>query len=146
MCRKCKVVKLLPEFNKNSKSPDGKETKCRICHHLYQTSKERAPHRKAHSVRDSQNRKDATPYWADKVAIKGIYEESKRKSKDTGVPHSVDHIIPIRGVHKGVHVVCGLNIEINLEVVTSSENSAKRNRFNPEKEEEEHKKFLLSII
>lgn len=65
----------------------------------------------------------ATPAWADDVAIARIYAEARRLSAETGVPHSVDHIVPIRGRN-----VCGLHVHYNMRVVTRSENSRKGNR------------------
>lgn len=66
----------------------------------------------------------ATPSWANAAAIKTIYEEAKRLSILTGIPHHVDHIIPLQG-----SLVCGLHVENNLQILTASENSRKKNRF-----------------
>ena len=66
----------------------------------------------------------AMPFWADKSAIKEIYNEAKILTKNTGVEYHVDHIIPIR--HP---LVCGLHVEHNLRVITKSENSQKSNFF-----------------
>ena len=53
-----------------------------------------------------------------------FYEEAYRRTQATGVPHVVDHIIPLRGdpVH-GWHEVG------NLQVLTSAENLAKGNKI-----------------
>lgn len=66
----------------------------------------------------------ATPPWADPREIKGIYLEAKRRTRETGVPHSVDHDIPILG-----EIVCGLHAPANLRVITLTENCAKNNRW-----------------
>ncbi len=57
------------------------------------------------------------PVDADLDIIKSIYEECRRLSVETGVPHEVDHIIPIA---KG-----GLHHQDNLQILTMSENRKK---------------------
>ena len=50
-----------------------------------------------HSARVRFNklkRQKATPLWADKEKIKDFYLEAARLTKETGVVHEVDHIIP----------------------------------------------------
>lgn len=66
----------------------------------------------------------ATPVWADTAAIKLIYEEAARLSKETGVQMHVDHIIPLKS-----DVVCGLHCEANLRVVPAVVNLSKSNRL-----------------
>lgn len=66
----------------------------------------------------------ATPAWADVERIKAIYRECRETSERTGIPHHVDHIVPLRG-----ELVCGLHVESNLQVITASENVRKRNSF-----------------
>lgn len=64
----------------------------------------------------------ATPKWADKKAIKRIYDESKEITKNTGIKHHVDHIVPLR--HP---LVCGLHVAHNLQIITEQENLRKSN-------------------
>lgn len=66
----------------------------------------------------------ATPKWANPAAMLEIYAERDRLTEQTGVPHHVDHIVPIQHSY-----VCGLNCEANLRVVTATENLRKRNHF-----------------
>lgn len=67
----------------------------------------------------------ATPKWADKAAILAIYKECVKITKETGIPHQVDHIIPLNGV-----LVSGLHVESNLQIITAEENNKKNNKFN----------------
>lgn len=69
----------------------------------------------------------ATPPWADRAAIKAIYAEARRRTKDTGRPHHVDHIIPLRG-----RTVCGLHVPANLQILEAEPNKRKSNRLMPE--------------
>jgi hypothetical protein len=61
---------------------------------------------------------------ADRKAIRAFYVEARRLTDETGIPHHVDHIIPLR--HP---LVCGLHNEHNLRVITAEENMRKRNTF-----------------
>lgn len=53
-----------------------------------------------------------------------MFRLAERLSRETGVPHAVDHIIPL--THPDV---CGLDVPWNLQVLTASDNSRKRNSF-----------------
>lgn len=68
----------------------------------------------------------ATPTWADKEKILAFYSEAQKLTKQTGVEHHVDHIVPL--ISK---MVCGLHVEHNLRVVPAVENLAKFNKFRP---------------
>jgi hypothetical protein len=59
----------------------------------------------------------ATPAWADLQALKDVY-------KNTPKGKVVDHIIPMNS-----ELVSGLHVPWNLQYLTLSENSSKRNRF-----------------
>jgi hypothetical protein len=65
-----------------------------------------------------------TPPWADLVAIEAVYAEARRLTAETGVQHDVDHDVPLQGL-----LVSGLHVPANLKILTGSENSRKRNRF-----------------
>jgi hypothetical protein len=68
-----------------------------------------------------------TPPWADMEAIKAVYEEARRLTRETGIDHHVDHEIPLQG-----ELVSGLHVHNNLQILTGSENSRKKNRFEVE--------------
>jgi hypothetical protein len=69
----------------------------------------------------------ATPRWADFDAIEAIYKEAARISKETGIEHHVDHIVPLQS-----RLVCGLHWAANLRVIPGSENQSKGNRHWPD--------------
>jgi 5-methylcytosine-specific restriction endonuclease McrA len=69
--------------------------------------------------------KGAMPPWADIEAIRQFYREAARLTEVTGVPHEVDHIVPIQGRN-----VSGLHVQWNLRVVTRYENRSKSNKLN----------------
>ena len=65
----------------------------------------------------------ATPVWANHEAIEAFYQEARRLTRETGIPHEVDHIYPLRAKW-----CCGLHVENNLQVLTSAENKSKSTR------------------
>lgn len=76
---------------------------------------------------------NATPRWADLSAVKAVYAEADRMTRQTGIKHNVDHIVPLHS-----NVVCGLHVSQNLRVVTQTENYKKGNRWWPDMPEEHH--------
>lgn len=78
----------------------------------------------AQSSKRRAARYNATPHWADIDAITAIYAEARRLTDTTGVPHDVDHIVPLQG--RGV---CGLHVPWNLQPIPARENRAKQNRL-----------------
>jgi len=79
---------------------------------------------RAHCAAYRAHREQAMPSWVNKAEIRAIYAEAVRTSKETGIPHDVDHIVPLRG--KGI---CGLHVPWNLQVITASENRRKFTSF-----------------
>lgn len=69
----------------------------------------------------------ATPSWLtkeQKQQIQSFYKESRCLKLSTGIPHCVDHIIPLQGEN-----VCGLHVPWNLQILTESENCSKSNKL-----------------
>lgn len=63
------------------------------------------------------------PKWltiADKEKIKSFYNEAAKLTQITGIPHEVDHIIPLCGKN-----VSGLHCPQNLQILTRSQNRSK---------------------
>ena len=69
----------------------------------------------------------ATPKWADANEIRKFYETAALLTKNTGVRHEVDHIVPLRG-----KTVSGLHVPANLRVITKVENMKKGNTYWPD--------------
>lgn len=67
----------------------------------------------------------ATPPWANKDAIESVYKRAAMLSRITGIPHEVDHVVPLRAKH-----VNGLHCENNLQILTRAANRKKSNHFN----------------
>jgi len=70
----------------------------------------------------------AAPSWlsADQIKqIKSVYSKARRLTKETGVRHEVDHIVPLRG-----EKVTGLHVPWNLQVLPMEDNRSKANTYN----------------
>lgn len=69
----------------------------------------------------------ATPSWVDAKAVLAVYAAARKVSKETGVPHHVDHVVPLTS-----KLVCGLHVQNNLAVKPGVENLKKHNRTWPD--------------
>lgn len=85
-----------------------------------------------HKVREHAGRRRsatlcATPKWADHQKIAAVYAEAVRLSIETGIPHHVDHVVPLIGklTKTGPQIVCGLHWEANLAPIPASDNCKK---------------------
>ena len=63
----------------------------------------------------------ATPPWLTPEhweQIRSVYTEARKLSVETGIPHDVDHIVPLRG-----KTVCGLHVPWNLRAIPKVQNN-----------------------
>jgi len=154
-CSKCKQTKTYTEYGKNSTRKDGYNNQCKTCYHdnylkrsdgskryipfggtkeeynreyskkHYESNK--GYYRNKCAIRE-RNLQQATPAWANGFFISEAYELAQLRTKITGIPWEVDHIIPVKSNH-----VCGLHVEHNLQVVPASWNRSKKNSWDCEK-------------
>lgn len=122
---------------KNKKWRDRNKEKCnRLVHEWWLKNKERRSKKirewkKANQYRLTEaqrnreiSKRQATPKWADRDKMLAFYERAARLSAETGIPHHVDHIVPIIS-----ELVCGLHVENNLQILAASENLKKSNKL-----------------
>ncbi len=89
---------------------------CKANPHIYSANTAK---RKASKIK-------ATPVWANKEAIKDMYQLATI-FKRTGINMHVDHIIPLQS-----KLVCGLHCEANLQLMPAYENKSKGNYHWPD--------------
>jgi hypothetical protein len=66
----------------------------------------------------------ASPTWADRQKLKDVYVKAKKVSAETGIPHQVDHIVPLKH-----DLVCGLHVPCNLQIIPAADNQRKKNTY-----------------
>lgn len=79
------------------------------------------PDRKAaHAANRRSRQRNAIPKWSVPFLNRQFFHLARLRSQYTGVPHEVDHIVPLRG-----RTVCGLHVHDNLRVVPRRHNRVK---------------------
>ena len=85
------------------------------------------PHKKnAETAKRRSRKKLAMPCWVNQREVAGKYQEAKTLTNITGIPHQVDHIVPLAG-----KLVCGLHVPWNLQVIPAILNYKKSNKWCP---------------
>jgi len=87
------------------------------------------PHNKPKVTANTRKRQAAqlqrTPAWdPDANLIIAKYQLAAMFTRETGIPHHVDHIIPLQGKN-----VSGLHVFSNLRVIPGADNVKKSNKF-----------------
>ena len=146
-CSACGVTLPLSSFPVRRASRDGLSPSCRECKNA-SNKRHYTAHKAAHVYRANASKKaraQRDPVWRNawnvwrhlkeekRVApwakfsdTVRFYREAHALSVSTGVPHEVDHIVPLRS-----KVVSGLHCVENLQVLTAAANNAKGSSFTP---------------
>jgi len=88
----------------------------------YENNKEKSF---ANSAKYRAKKRNAVPSWLDKEMqeqIECLFKIAKELTNKTGIPHEVDHIIPLQG-----ESVSGLHVPWNLQVLSRFDNRSKKN-------------------
>lgn len=144
-CSYCLIEKPFSLFAKDKTRKDGFFHKCKPCHSEYRQTKEQKQkiskywqnHYKENKPKYAAKRAkrraiklQATPKWLSKsdfIAIECKYSLASMFTQCSGVPHAVDHIVPLQG-----KTVCGLHVPWNLQVIPVFDNLQKGNKFDGE--------------
>lgn len=143
LCTKCNVSQSVSEFSRSRKGKFGVINTCKKCSREYDIARAEVKqsvadamgvpafhlrkNRYMNAVRTAKYRAtklDATPEWVDQFALAAIYEYCAYITKSSGIPHHVDHIVPLS--HP---LVCGLHVHWNLQIITLEDNHKKSNKF-----------------
>lgn len=93
-------------------------------------SKYKRENRAKHTADTAKYRADKdkrTPNWLtefDHIHIKALYQLAAMRTRESGFPWHVDHVIPLRGKN-----VSGLHTPANMRVIPGEENERKNNLF-----------------
>ena len=83
-------------------------------------------------------KRNACPDWLTQEhhsAIAEFYNKAQELTKETGIPHHVDHIVPLKGKSYDLgtkrmrHTVSGLHVPWNLRVVSAEDNLIKSCKY-----------------
>jgi 5-methylcytosine-specific restriction endonuclease McrA len=103
------------------------QNRTRLAEYGKQWAKDNPGKVNAKTARRRAARIKAMPKWLTKVQhqeMEALYVEAARLTKETGIPHEVDHIVPLQGKK-----VRGLHVPWNLRVITQEDNRRKSRKY-----------------
>lgn len=152
LCRTCGIEKPFEEFNKAANGLHGLKGTCIECRtkkraeesirvnarrrelrtinpeHHRAVRKAHYKNNSAKIILDVSNKKAkkllARPIWADEEELEYIYNLAQIKTKETGIPYEVDHIVPLVS-----NFVCGFHSQENLRIIPRTLNRRKKNYY-----------------
>jgi hypothetical protein len=101
--------------------------KDKICTRVKKWAKDNPEKYAATQGKRRASKLNRTPSWLSKEElnkIREVYKLARKLTKETGVVHHVDHIIPLQS-----KVVSGLHLLCNLQVITAKANLVKSNKL-----------------
>lgn len=113
-------------IERNNRSPETRQARR---DYSQQYSKEYPEVAQASASLRRARKLERTPNWLtedDLRFIKLFFKESTRLSIETGIPHDVDHIVPLKGKY-----MSGLHVPWNLRVITEQENLKRTKHVEP---------------
>lgn len=137
ICGNCNKIKAVTGFYKQKGGKFGVRSICKVC--CIEQSKSCKTFN-YQSARSRAIKLGAIAIWADVKKIKEFYEKAKLYTEKCSMNYNVDHIDPLQH-----WLVCGLHVETNLQILTESENSSKRNDFIPYRIDQDGKIHRLKI-
>lgn len=146
-CSRCQKIKATSLFNRRALSRDGYAAACSECtsndkwmKYREDPNERRKTIARASSTRAARFERDPAykrAFWLwGAIKARGSkippwvhitdFVPICQAAIDAGPGYELDHIIPIKG-----KLVCGLHVPSNVRVVTTRENQAKRNKYEP---------------
>ena len=126
-CLKCAAEKPKPKITWASRKESArkKHTEATVRWQKRNKAKYRLQQNIFNAARKNHQRQ-ATPVWlseSHRTEIAEFYRTRNILTETTGIPHQVDHIVPLRGKN-----VSGLHVPWNLQVIPAEENIKKSNK------------------
>lgn len=144
-CSKCKEIKDYSDFDKFKSSKDGLKSYCRSCVKIYNRDfyRKSSKEYKERQIKNASKRLENIDLKAKSMfqmmrhrgkklgnysklseryenQFIALYKEAIRLTKETGVLHEVDHVIPLKHT-----LTSGLCVPWNLQIITDAENIVK---------------------
>lgn len=129
--RSASGIKARNVYTKESKLASKAKWRANNKEAIRQSTSEYKKKNRASILADTRKRQlgkiNRTPHWLTKedyATMKALYIQCARITKETGIQHHVDHIVPLHGEN-----VSGLHVPSNLQILTAEANLSKGNTY-----------------